>query len=161
MQVFNRLKSIFIFIFLFLNPILLEAMDRGCDLVGKNIGSSKAKSQLECEKQCVSNHGCQGAVFITGWERCFLKAEVKRKVFITLKSAIKGEDIQKNHDFSGKDFKQTDESSAIDCQEKCSKTANCTGFTYIDGYRTCWIKQTKGKLFEKVFYCFQKALPAK
>ncbi len=133
-------------------------MEENCDLLGKNMQSLKSTTMESCQATCIANSNCLGAVFISGWNQCFLKSKVKRKVTLVLKSALREGVIQIDYDFSGKDLRQLDKANAALCQLACQQTKECKGFTYLEGYRSCWIKSTHGKLFKKIFYCYEKNL---
>lgn len=131
----------------------LLAMEPHCDLIAKNIGTIKKTEMDTCWKSCQSNDSCDGAVFISGWNRCFLKNEIKRKSSIKFFSEIKGKEASYDRDFTGKDLKKHVVDDVSKCRLKCDDEARCTGFTYIEGYRDCWIKHTAGRLIPKIFSC--------
>ena len=131
----------------------LLAMDAQCDLIGPNLNSVKKTTKARCWQNCEDLQECQGAVFISSWNRCFLKSTVKRKASVKMFSAIKGGEGSYDRDYSAKDMKRLVFAKVDQCREACAKEETCSGFTYIDGYRDCWLKRGKGKVFEKVFFC--------
>lgn len=129
---------------------------KNCDIVGKNLGNVKAKSQEECLTECNSRDECQAGVYITGWKKCFLKSQAERSVELTMKSGLKKGSIKNNSDFSGKDIKSVIKKTAEACQKSCEQEELCQAFTYIAGYDTCWHKKAEGRFYEKIFYCYKK-----
>ena len=72
-------------------------------------------------------------------------------------SGLKGKnEILKDKDSSGKDIKNLTLSTAGDCKKACDLNDACLSFTYIDGYRSCWLKKGEAKLHSKVFHCMNK-----
>jgi hypothetical protein len=136
-----------------------EGIKEDCDVVGKDISSEKADSAAQCREKCLAKPGCLAAGYISGWGRCFLRAEQKRTVAVRMVSGERTEagfTVREQHDYSGKDFKKLALKSAVVCEEACKAEPVCQGFTFIGGYDTCWIKKTKGKLYPKIFYCLSK-----
>lgn len=127
-----------------------------CDLIGKELRSLSRTQKDTCKDQCLKDPACQGAVFISAWNKCFLKSEVKREHKVIMSSGLKNGTLKKAHDFSGKDYKKLDLGDSDKCQKACQQEGQCIGFTYIGGYRTCWLKRTTGRIFPKTFYCFAK-----
>ena len=127
-----------------------------CDLIGSNLKSQKGTTQQSCWGACESEEKCRGVVFVSGWKRCFLKSSVKRKASLKFFSEIRSGESGYNLDFTGKDLVRHVTSTKEECRDKCLNEKKCTGFTYLEGYRDCWIKHTKGRLFEKIFYCKEK-----
>ncbi|SMF56470.1 PAN domain-containing protein [Pseudobacteriovorax antillogorgiicola] len=135
---------------------VLHAEKIHCDLIGENLKNIKQSSKETCFKFCNDEEACLGAVFISGWNRCFLKKIVKRQARLRLYSWMRDGEGAYDKDFSGKDLKRFVVADKGLCQEKCESMSQCTGFTYLEGYRDCWVKHTSGKLFEKIFYCSVK-----
>ena len=124
-----------------------------CDLIGENLKSLKGTTQQLCWGACEADKKCRGAVFVSGWKRCFLKSNVKRKASLKFFSEIKSGNSGYDLDFTGKDLIRHVTSNKEECRLKCRDEQKCTGFTYLEGYRDCWLKHTKGRLFNKIFYC--------
>ena len=133
-------------------------IEKGCDIPGNNLRSSKEKSAESCANICGKDDKCKGFTFISGWNKCFLKTRVKTKAKVTMIAAHKNAafKLHHDHDNSGKDFKNVPLDSAELCIEECRKSSKCQGFSYIKGYRSCWLKKTQGRIFPKVFYCGAK-----
>ena len=135
------------------SPII--KIEEGCDIPGNNLKSSKEKSPPLCAEACDKEPKCKGFTFISGWNKCFLKSKVKTQAKVTMIAAHNkdGFKLHFNHDNSGKDFKNIVLDSEKLCLDECRKNSKCKGFSYIKGYRSCWLKKTLGRVFPKVFYC--------
>ncbi|NRA45421.1 MAG: hypothetical protein HRU09_10750 [Oligoflexales bacterium] len=148
-----------IFILSFHNVLAGEIKDQThCDLVGPNEKVLKnLSSYTECHTECAKSQDCQGYVFVSHWNRCFLKSEVKRLAKVNLISGLPGLKAKMDQDHSGKDIKQESAINAEECQQKCKKFGACAAYTYIKGYQTCWLKKKPGSFRPKVFYCGRKS----
>lgn len=131
-----------------------------CDMPSASIKESKADSQEQCEARCDEEKGCQGAVYITGWKKCSLKADTKKRAKIRFSSADMNEkhvyeagSFKIDNDHGGKDLERHVLNSADECGKACEGRADCQAFTFIEGYRVCWLKKAGGKLKPKVFHC--------
>jgi hypothetical protein len=73
----------------------------------------------------------------------------------TQKTSSKVGEIKLNvdYDHSGKDIKRLVLDEAKACAKACREEKACAAFTFIDGYRVCWLKKTGGRLRPKVFHC--------
>lgn len=134
------------------------AFSSGCDLVGKTYDSISKTNLEHCFQSCKSNKICKGAVFISNWNKCFLKSEIRRKVKINMYSKVMATEgvAQKDRDSTGKDLKNLLVKSSEECEKACKQEPACSSFTYIDAYSSCWLKKNKAKLIEKKFSCFIK-----
>lgn len=163
-----RIKNFRIIILLVLawlsTPLALqaEAWERveNCDMPSASIKESKAESQEKCEETCDQEKGCLGAVYITGWKKCSLKAETKKRAKIRFSSADMNEkhvyeagSFKIDNDHGGKDLERHVLNTADECGKACEGRADCQAFTFIEGYRVCWLKKAGGKLKPKVFHC--------
>ena len=135
---------------------LLSAMDKHCDLIGDNKRGFKTDSGEICWGACSEDRGCLGAVFISSWNKCFLKSKIKRKASLRLFSEKKGDVGNYDQDFSAKDMKRLVVANVKNCRDACLQNQMCSGFTYLEGYRDCWLKKGSGRLFPKVFFCKEK-----
>ncbi|MFK7874006.1 MAG: PAN domain-containing protein [Oligoflexales bacterium] len=145
-----------VFIVVFLSQEVFSKnlnVDVGCDLIGDHLKTLKKDLSKEtCQQLCASHRLCDGFVFVSGWNRCFLKKNIQRQVRVRMISGRKNQKGRENFDFSGKDIKQLSASTVKKCRNMCRHEVLCHGFTYIEGYSTCWIKR-EGDLRQKVFYC--------
>ena len=151
----SKLKKICILLLL-IESSVYAAMEKNCDLLGSHVFKKTVDSPKRCKKMCVDRGDCKGSVFISGWNKCFLKGDIKRKTKVTMISGIKGQPTMRDMDFTGKDDKQISVKKVKKCKESCLSRPQCTGFTFIDGYQTCWLKKTPGKLISKIFFCWVK-----
>ena len=129
-----------------------------CDIFGENYSSLSNSSEDVCFETCKSSTQCKGAVFISSWNKCFLKSIVKRRVQLTMYSKImetKGP-AKKNMDSTGKDMKNIVTSTVNGCEQACRNLVGCASYTYMDGYSSCWLKSAPAKLIEKNFSCYVK-----
>jgi hypothetical protein len=131
-----------------------------CDMPSSSIKELKTESQEKCEVSCDQEKGCQGAVYITGWKKCSLKAEVKKQAKIRFSSAdmssthmYEAGSFKVDNDHTGKDLERHVLNTADECGKTCEARADCQAFTFIEGYRVCWLKKAGGKLKPKVFHC--------
>ncbi len=134
-----------------------------CDLPEASLFETKAQSEEECKKLCADKAECGAALYITGWKKCALKKQGKKTARLKFQSAELGEgrvyqkgSYKDDNDYTGKDLERLVLESADACGEACAKNAQCETFTYLDGYRVCWLKKTKGKFVPKVFSCLVK-----
>ena len=159
----HRLKlnfSLFLIHIFFINNVFAgEIKDQThCDLVGTNVLVLKNLTNYsECNLECAKNKKCQGYVFISHWNRCFLKSSIKRQVQLNMISGLPGLAPKLDHDHSGKDLRQVTTKDAVGCDSQCSKDAACGAYTFIKGYQTCWLKKKSGSFRPKVFYCGRKS----
>lgn len=133
-----------------------------CDLPGNDLGgkdgSSKEVSVEACEQRCASHSQCAAYVFISGWNRCFLKAKAGKSVPVrfyagTMKDG-KIADAGFDRDYSGKDLRRVEHvASGEACGKTCEAEPQCRAFAYIGGYSDCWLKKDVGTRREKVFSC--------
>ena len=126
-----------------------------CDIPGPGIATLKLQSAEACASACQKNSQCKKMVFVSGWNRCFLKAAGKKTFTITMHSGDHST-MEANKDHSGRDQRQIGNiKTPAACQSACKGNAACKAFTYIEGYATCYLKGP-GKLRDKVFYCAEK-----
>lgn len=140
----------------------IQIRDR-CDLNGPTLKSLPAASADSCRDECSHNSECRAFTFISGWKRCFLKSSPGKDFVVRMYSGQlsdeKGADMRKvekqdyDLDCSGKDMRKVVVKAPQQCADECVRDLNCAAFTFIEGYATCWLKKTRGKLYEKKFYC--------
>jgi hypothetical protein len=134
-----------------------------CDIPAAGFASSKAKDAADCSNQCIDNLKCQAFVFVSGWNRCFLKDSVRVvkgiQMFAGGVERVVGKDpvvqafgAMKDH--RGKDLRNIPQTrSEESCQQHCLTEKACVGYVWISGYDSCWLKKTKGAALDKRFYC--------
>lgn len=134
-----------------------------CDLPAASLKDTKAKSLEECQKLCAETSGCNASLFISGWGKCSLKADGKKQARLKFHSgeldaqhAFTPGSAKADNDYTGKDLERLVLDNADQCGEACSKNKECVSFTYLEGYRVCWLKKTLGKFKPKVFSCSLK-----
>lgn len=179
MGVFLRL--IILIISLLLSPSALSknetvmkdaAYEKHCDVTGPDLRAMSVKDVSLCSDACKNEKNCRGFSFISGWNRCFLKKEIKSRHKVRMfagkiedsKDDVSGTDkkiIERkiivegyDKDLSGKDFKKVaPENNKDKCAESCKNDAKCKAFVLVEGYQVCWLKESVGNLKEKIFYC--------
>lgn len=131
-----------------------------CDEASEPIKILKMPTQEDCLKACESTSTCGGIVYTTGWKRCQLKTTIKQPAKLRFisgtlndKRAFDPESLKPDHDHNGKDIERKVLDKAEDCGKACEERADCEAFTYLEGYRVCWLKAKGGKLSEKIFRC--------
>lgn len=124
-----------------------------CDIPGKAFESVKNTAFPECVQRCRVLKNCKAVTFVTHWNRCFIKDKISRLVPVSLISGEKSSIEQIDFDYTGKDFLKKVAKSSKQCAKHCQESSECLGFTFIKGYRTCWLKKSKGKFIKKHFYC--------
>ncbi len=138
-----------------------------CDLPqAKNVADAlKAESVDACEVHCAGVDKCRAYVFISGWNRCFLKGEPGKQAKLrfyagevrngaVLESAF-------DRDYSGKDLRRvTHVKSGELCGKECLGEPKCKAFAHLGGYDDCWLKSSVGTAREKVFTCGTRAASA-
>lgn len=139
-----------------LTPLVFAEAD--CDLpLAKNLKSLSLQTHEACRKHCQdSGSSCAAWVFVSGWNRCFLKAEpTKRKVKLIFEAGFREDaTISLRSDSSGKDLRRVSGvKDAKQCQKHCKAESQCGSFTYMNGYGDCWLKYPGGNLYGKQFHC--------
>ncbi len=131
-----------------------------CDLPGPSIKETKTATEEDCQKLCADDAQCKASLFITGWKKCSLKSDGKKTARLKFISGELPENrvyskgaFREDEDYTGKDLERLVLASADECGEACAKNDACKSFTYLDGYRVCWLKKTLGKYNPKVFRC--------
>lgn len=133
-----------------------------CDIPGSSLESLKKSSKIECQAACEGQEKCRAFVYVTGWQRCFLKEQGVKKATIRFVSgdlsadknrSFEASKMKMDHDHTGKDLGQVVLDQADACGLACQARSDCHAFTYIEGYRVCWLKAAGGRLIEKVFQC--------
>lgn len=141
-------------------------LSKNCDLPAASLASLKKSTVDECQKTCEDHKNCAAFVFVSGWQRCFLKESAARQARIQLLSgelsseanrAFDKKDIKVDFDHTGKDLERIVLDKVEDCAKACLARSDCYAFTYIDGYRVCWLKAGGGKFQEKIFQCGVKS----
>ena len=137
-------------------------VEADCDITGTDLRTSKEGSAEDCSKACESDGGCRGWSFISGWNKCFLKSNMKSKTKVRMYAGIV--DRSKNpavvlqdgwqKDNSGKDFRRIAPlKDHRECSTECINDERCKAFVFIEGYQVCWLKQSAGRMYDKVFSC--------
>jgi len=162
-QFFNFFLSA-ILIALTTTPLAASTIEitENCDIPGGNIKNLKSASPSTCRDECNKLESCKGFTFISGWNRCFLKRKISRKVSLKIHS---GEVINQkngrtmdltgpNIDIPGKDLRKVPNTKTPEiCSDLCLKEPKCVAFSYLDGYRDCWLKDRSGRRQTKTFSC--------
>lgn len=154
-------KLVLVFTLALLQPTIraeeAKGFERGCDIPSATTRSISQSSFEACKEACNSDVSCKASVFVSGWKRCFLKAQPKPKHQIEFISANKDDvSLAYGYDNSGKDIKKYNFENVEACQDECKKNPACGGFTYIKGYKNCWLKSAGGNLYQKTFFCYLK-----
>jgi hypothetical protein len=134
---------------------------KNCDIPGESLQSFSKISNEDCELKCKSHTNCQAYVYVSGWQKCFLKRQSKPRADLTFLSAdvFKGgrgvgePQIKIDFDHNGKDLKRLELDQVEDCVKACQQENACQAITYLKGYRVCWLKHSGGQLRPKVFSC--------
>lgn len=131
-----------------------------CDSPSDSLKTLKTATQDECRKSCEAEKDCRGIVYVTGWKRCLLKAQLQKQAHVKFISGelndqhvFEATALKPDHDHSGKDLERKVFDRPEECGQACQGRADCQAFTYIEGYRVCWLKAKGGRLSEKVFHC--------
>jgi len=134
-----------------------------CDVPGESLQIINSLSQKECQRSCDNEKNCKGFVYITGWKRCLLKDQMNKQVKLQLISGeldenrkFDGGRLKFDSDHTGKDLERKVLDQADLCAEACISRADCQAFTFLEGYRVCWLKAGGGQLKEKTFRCATK-----
>lgn len=132
-----------------------------CDIGAPSTQNFPAKDPEACRELCSKEAKCLAFTFISGWNRCFFKNNTKPQATVKMfsgsiaeqdhKRVVVDEGYQKDH--KGKDWKKLPTNNPDECKKACLEAKPCLGFTLIEGYRTCWLKNTFGRLQSKTFYC--------
>lgn len=136
-----------------------------CDIPGSPRESKAMANEAQCQTACKDAAWCKAWVYVTGWGRCFLKERAPKPVslrfyagHIETKSVntvdTRTVDAAYDVDYSGKDMRKLPGmTTAPACGEACIAEPRCVAFAYLEGYRDCYLKETKGTRKEKVFHC--------
>lgn len=148
-------------------PVISEAQtwetQANCDLPAASLKDTKAANAQECQKLCAETSGCNATLYITGWGKCSLKADAKKKALLRFHSGeldaqrdYQAGSALKDNDHTGKDMQRLVLDNAEQCGVACAKKDGCGAFTYLEGYKVCWLKKAGGKYKPKVFSCSWK-----
>lgn len=150
-------------------PLAAAVPLKNCDLAGKDLRSAPQLTPEACEADCAATGNCRGWVFVSGWNRCFLKSLVRRTVPLTLhggqvsstdEGARQIKAYTANSDHRGKDLRRVSGMKTTEsCGQACLAEVACRGIVFMEGYGDCWLKKTVGNLSPKIFFCGQR--PAK
>jgi hypothetical protein len=128
-----------------------------CDVPNDSLKVLEKVSREDCQAACEEQSECKGILYITGWQRCTLKTRMDRTARLKF---ISGEmddkraySLHEGFDHSGKDRERQVLDSADACGKACGASPDCAAFTYLDGYRVCWLKNKGGRLRAKNFLC--------
>lgn len=131
-----------------------------CDVATDSLKTIKSVSQDACQQACDGESSCQGFVYITGWKRCLLKSDMRKQAKLRFisgdmneKHGFDASQLKSDFDHSGKDLERKVVEQPELCAKACSERSDCQAFTYLDGYRVCWLKAAGGHLNEKMFRC--------
>ena len=129
-----------------------------CDIPGPALSSQHTKDADQCSGLCQNELRCRSYVFISGWQRCFLKSQNK-VTSLTIAAGKKNDDGSitqwDHHDLVGRDMRSARAKDVDECGSICTQDTKCVGFAYLDGYQTCWLKDQlkSGKPYAKTFSC--------
>lgn len=131
-----------------------------CDVPSGSGQTLKSLSQEACQQACAGDAACKGFVHISGWKRCILRDDMKRQARLRFISGEKSEQgalessgHRPDFDHSGKDLERKELDRVDQCAEACRDRKDCAAFTYLEGYRVCWLKAAGGRFHEKIFSC--------
>ena len=136
-----------------------------CDVGSESLKTLKSVSQDDCQQSCAEEKQCAGFVYITGWKRCLLKDQMKKTAKLRFISGELDEkrnfaagNLKLDFDHSGKDLERKVLDQPEMCADACRQRADCHAFTFLDGYRVCWLKAGGGHLNAKMFRCGVKKI---
>lgn len=130
-----------------------------CDIPTPILTTVPADDVEACEQACTATAGCGAYTFVSGWDRCKLHAPTDRHVAVRILAGVVANGVAltpaPDHDHTGKDLERAprDLPEASACAAACVATTGCVGYSYVEGYRSCWLKQTEGALVPKTFAC--------
>ncbi|HYX31471.1 MAG TPA: PAN domain-containing protein [Oligoflexus sp.] len=134
-----------------------------CDVPSESFQTLKSVSQEECQRTCDNEKNCKGFVYITGWKRCLLKDQMQKQARLRFisgeldeKRGFEASRLKLDSDHSGKDLERKVLDQPEMCADACKGRADCQAFTFLEGYRVCWLKAAGGRLSEKIFHCGMK-----
>lgn len=140
----------------------VSPVETGCDVTGPDIKSLKQTDAAACQVACENLQACRGWSFISGWNRCFLKSKINSKTNVRMyagrinrqgKSPFIAQEGWDKDD-SGRDYRKVAPLMRVeDCSAECTKDERCMAFVFINGYKTCWLKESTGRWSNKVFSC--------
>ncbi len=127
--------------------------------------SFTVNSVEDCQKQCVEDKACQAFNFVSGWNRCFIKARLGKTFKVSLSSgtvltSASGSrqvgEIKSHFDLKARDLRKLETKTVDACAQNCLVSEDCFAFTFIDGYKICWLKEKQKAWIPKTFYCGTK-----
>lgn len=162
------MKLAFLFLLIAFAPALSAAANwetkTNCDIPSASLRETKTATLEECQKLCDETTECKAVVHISGWKKCALKTQGKKTSQLKFISGELDEShvytkdsFKEENDHTGKDLKREVLDDANACGDACAKNAECKAFTYLDGYRVCWLKKGGGKFNPKIFSCSVKS----
>ena len=132
-----------------------------CDIAGAG-APQKTADAAACRDLCTTTATCAAFVFVSGWNRCFLKDKKARVAtlrfyagYIDATAAARPvAEAGYDRDDSGKDMRSLPHTkTAAACASACVDEPRCRAFAYLEGYDACYLKSTHGSLRAKVFSC--------
>jgi hypothetical protein len=64
--------------------------------------------------------------------------------------------LRVDSDHTGKDLERKVLDKPEMCAKACGDRQDCAAFTFLEGYRVCWLKAGGGRFLAKVFHCGTK-----
>ncbi len=150
-----------VFVFLSSNALAWESKPN-CDNPSPVVKDSKATSLEDCQAQCDGNAECKAVVFVSGWKKCWHKKAAKQANLRFISGEMPADHsfavgaYKVENDHTGKDLKREVLGSADECGKACEGNKDCQAFTYLEGYKVCWLKKAGGHFNPKIFYCAAK-----
>jgi hypothetical protein len=129
-----------------------------CDNPSPIVKDSKASGLEDCQEQCEQVAQCKAIVFVSGWKKCWLKGAVKQASLRFISGELSAGRYEQGHyqvdnDHTGKDLKREVLATPDECGKACESNTDCRAFTYLEGYKVCWLKKAGGRFLPKIFYC--------
>ena len=140
----------------------ITGIEEDCHFSGSAEKNFKSPDATACQKSCLTFPDCRQFNFISGWNRCFIFTENTKKTKVVIHAAKvthekleKSATIKRRFDNSGKDIdkKPLRVKEPEACAKECQSRKDCKGFSFIEGYDSCWLKNSHGDMRSKVFYC--------
>jgi len=136
-----------------------EAARNDTDVAGRLLGEVHALSPSECCGACEEVAECQGFTYYERTQACYLKADVagtypnpgrvSRVRPQPMPTCPGFEAPQAGQDLAGELLAEVHVPRVEACCSACAAADGCEGYSYLDEYRTCYLKAHVGGVYNK------------
>jgi len=106
---------------------------------------------------------CKAFSYVSGWNRCFLKSKFTQEIPLKIYSGTYNGEVTKlpegyNIDYPPGDFLRLENiMTPLECKNRCLLNEKCKAFSYLDAYKSCFLKNKLSAKQDKIFSCGKKS----